>query len=250
MGHKPFQLVDGDRFVFNTASALVFTGMGTDTATRQQEGVTLTDGVHSTLIVALFDLANIARNIDLGRAGLLAGRQGVIFLIEMQQALRHGAHTDNILRTGLFTGSAPHTHGFIHDRKAVRAHMDSVEAAGRNAVALSETADAADPMAAVHGRQSLTAVHTVIKEMVVGTLTAGAFIFRHQGLGTPRVDTHYPGHGHGGLHPGDDTDAGRGLAVDDGHGCRRTAGVTAATAIGAGEKIFDLRNARVLINVK
>ena len=215
--------------------------MWADAAAGQQQRIAFANRMHGAFIVAFFDLADIARNIDLGRAGLLAGCQGIVFLVEMQQAFRHGADTYNILGAGFFTGPAPHTHGFIHDREAVWSHMYGVEAAGRDAVALAEATDAADPVAAVHGGQRLAAVDTVIKKMVVGAITAGAFIFRHQGFGTARIDAHYPGDRNGGFHAGYDTDAGRGLAIDDRYGRRRTTGIATATAIGAGEKIFDSR---------
>jgi len=90
----------------------------------------------------------------------------------------------------------------------------------------------------------------IIEKLIVSTVTAGAFVFGHQGFGTPGVDAHHTGHGHGRFHPGHDTDAGRGLAIDHCHGGRRAAGIPASTAIGTGEKVFHLSDARVFIDVK
>ena len=246
VSHEPFELVDGDRLIFNAAAAHVFTRMRADATAGEQKGVALTNGVYRAFIVAFFDLANVARNIDLGRACLLAGCQRIVFLVKMEQALRHGADPDNILGTGLFAGAAPHALGLIHDRETVWSHMNSIEFTRRDAVALTQAANAADPLAAVKRGQGLAAVHPVIKKLVVGALTAGAFVFGHQGFRAPGIDAHHAGHGHGRFHPGHDTDAGGSLTIDHRHGGRRATGIAASTAIGTGEKVFYFRDARAL----
>jgi hypothetical protein len=87
VGDETFELVDGHRLVLQTAAAIVLARMRAHPSAGKQQRVAFADGVDGAFVVTFLDQADVAGNIDLRRTGLLAGRQGVIFLIEDQQAL-------------------------------------------------------------------------------------------------------------------------------------------------------------------
>jgi hypothetical protein len=107
VGHEALELVDGNRFVLDAAAAIIFAWMGADPAAGEQQGIAFPDGADGTGIIAFADLIDVLGNIDLGRAGLLARRQRIVQLIEVQQSLAHGPHGQNALGAGPFTSAAP-----------------------------------------------------------------------------------------------------------------------------------------------
>ena len=150
VGHKTLELVDGYRLiVLDVPAAVILTGVRADPAAGKQQGIALPDGMNCAGVVAFSDLRYVFRYIDLSRAGLGAGRQGIVFLVEMEQTLGHGSHGEDVFGAGLLTGTTPDAFDFINDRKAVRTDLYGVENACLYTVTQAQAAHLANPFAAV-----------------------------------------------------------------------------------------------------
>ncbi len=84
---KAFQLVDGYGVVFDAPPAIDFAWMRADPTAGQQKRIAFPDGVDGAGIVSLSDLGDVFGYVDFRGAGLPAGGQTIITLVEVQNAL-------------------------------------------------------------------------------------------------------------------------------------------------------------------
>ncbi len=195
IGHKAFELVDGDRFViFDGPAAVVFTGVGADPAAGQEQGVSFPNGMNRPFVIPFPDLGDVFRYIDFRRAGLLTWREGVLGLVEFEEPLAHGPDGEDLFRAGLFTGAATHALCLIDFRVTVLSHMDGVKTACVDAVSKTETADAAHPPAAVESSQGAATRDAHVMVVVFGPVPAQAVILGEFRFGRSRVYAHDSGH--------------------------------------------------------
>ncbi len=82
------------------------------------------------VVVAFFDLANIAADIDTGGAGALTGGCTLIGGIFIQNAPACRGKGDNILGADIHTGTATDTALKIYNRQIVVAHAQGIEWTG------------------------------------------------------------------------------------------------------------------------
>ena len=250
VGGKAFELIDRDRLVRDAAAAVELAGVRADAAAGEQQRVALADGVHRAGIVARADLMDVERDVDLGRAGLAAGRQAVPGLVEVQQPLGGRADLEQALGAGPGAGPAAHAFLLVDDGVAVRPHGDGVERAGPHAVAVADAADPADAFAAEERGLGLAGGDPEIEELVFRPVAAGARVEGFRRFDRTDLHPHDRGRILGGFQAADDARVGFGLAADDRRRGRRAAGKPAPAAVGAGEAGLHLGDAGVLVNVK
>jgi hypothetical protein len=165
-------------------------------------------------------------NVDLRRAGLLAGGQGLVFLVEDQQALGHGFDGKQAFGAGRFSQAPQPTHlNSSMTGKPFGTHVDGIELAGFNAIAHAQATDGADPLLRRKGRswprRSWRRCRRTCPRRGRRRCTG---VEGFQGFGRSRIHAHDIGDIDGRLGIGDHADAWAGLAFDNGHGRGSAAG--------------------------
>ena len=250
VGHKAFQLVDGDRFVFDTPTALVFTRVRTDSAAGQQQGITLPNGIDRPFIISDFGLVNVFGYIDFCRTGLLAGGDTIVILIEMEQFLRHGFDFHDIFGTDFLTGPTADTFHLVDNRIPMCPNFNGIKSTGLDTIPKTQASHRTDPLAAVKGRKCPATFNSHIYIFFSRPVSAGAGVVREQRFCRTWIETHNAGDIRSGFRSGHNTDAGQCFPGHHGNRCSRTSGISTSPAIGSGRKSLYDGNARVFIYIK
>ena len=148
--------------------------MGADSATSEKQWVSFSNRINGLFVITVPDVSDISGYINFSRACLLAGSQGIIFLIEVQQTLGHGPNLKNRLWAGYFARTATDAFDFVNDRVSINSHINRVKAARGNTIAISQASYPAFTLSAIKSTNCATAVDTRVVKLVVCTISAQA----------------------------------------------------------------------------
>jgi len=244
--HEALQVVVVDRLVLDRrAPATVFARSGAHAPADEGQRVALLDDVDRLLVLALGGELDVGGDVDLGGAELLARRDALVVVLEVQQAIGERVELDHVVRTHFFATAAADAHVRVHHRIALGAHVQGVEIARLDARAKAQAAVLAEEVAAVHVRHRAAVEHPLVVVLLLGAVATGAVVVGHLGLdeaGFAPEDARHRARGVGAArHAG----GRRRRAVHHSLGARAAAREAAAAAVGAGQHVLDLGDARV-----
>jgi hypothetical protein len=224
--------------------------MRTNPPACQQKWIAFPDGGTGALIIPLANLGDVLWNVNFGGAGLAAGRQTIIALVEVQNALGSRLDIHDAFGTDLLANTTADTFVLIHYRISVWAHIQSAKHARPNTITQPQTADTAFALATGHNGLSAAGADAHIYKIAGGPIAPGAGVIGFQWFGHADFHAHYGGRAHGGFRSTHDTNTGLRSTCHNCDSRRRTPGIPAAAAIGAGKGRFYLGNARVFPDIK
>jgi hypothetical protein len=125
--HKALQWINGYSLIDQVSAATEFTWSRTDVTANQRKRALFLDDAEGLLIISVAYLANVARNIDAGGAGPLAGCGTLIRDIFADYPPGLGSKRHNVLGTGINTSPATHTATIIYHGQVIITHVQGPE---------------------------------------------------------------------------------------------------------------------------
>jgi hypothetical protein len=251
VSHKPFQIVNVDRFIHIFSAAYIFTGCRTDPSNAQGHRVMLLDHPEGVVKATFGNEAQISRDIDLGWACGLTGGGTMVELIPVEDFFALGDEPHYMFRAEPFADTTTRTAVVVDLRKIDSIHLKGVKgAASRTSPKTEASVFATTGPLTEHERCTAILYTDVVEELrIIIAPTTASPLYKFY-LPVFHRKAHDFCHFLRTLGPAHNTDVGLCLPGHDCNSGCTAARIAATAAVGARQSIFHQFNSGVHVHVK